>query len=108
MKYFDYAASCPLDEEAAQIFVQVATKIYGNSSSLHDIGSQSSQLLEQCRQQFALLLEVPSKGIYFTGGGSEGNLLAIYALLSSPLKKGKHIIIGMAEHASIQNVGEKL
>lgn len=108
MKYFDYAASCPLDEEAAQLYAQVATKIYGNSSSLHDIGSEASQLLEHCRQQIALLLGVPSSGIYFTGGGSNGNFLAIYALLSSPLKKGKHIIIGMAEHASIHNVGEKL
>ena len=108
MIYFDYAASCPLDEDAAQIYVKAATQYYGNSQSLHDIGSQASDLLESCRSKFARMLGVIKEGIYFTGGGSEGNFLSIHALLSSPLKKGRHIITGMAEHSSVHICLESL
>nr|WP_306345200.1 IscS subfamily cysteine desulfurase [Lederbergia ruris] len=87
--------------------MQTATEFFGNTSSLHDTGNQAQQLLETCRKEFAQMLGVQTEGIYFTGGGSEGNFLAIHALLSSPLKKGKHIITSIAEHASIHSTLEK-
>ena len=108
MKYFDYAATCPLDEEAVQVYVKASTEYYGNSSSLHDIGDQSKNLLENCRRELALLLGVLPEGIYFTSGGSEGNFLAIRALISASAKKGKHIITGMAEHSSLQSTMDQL
>ncbi|WNS74441.1 IscS subfamily cysteine desulfurase [Bacillus sp. DTU_2020_1000418_1_SI_GHA_SEK_038] len=108
MKYFDYAASCPLDKEAAETFVKAATQYYGNSQSLHDTGSDASSLLENCRSGWANLLQVQKEGIYFTSGGSEGNFLAVHALLTAAKKKGKHIITSMAEHSSIHSTLEKL
>ena len=80
----------------------------GTPSSLHDIGGQSQDLLENCREELANLLGVNKKGLYFTSGGSEGNFLAIEALLSAPKKPGKHIIAGMAEHSSIHGVLNRL
>ena len=108
MIYFDFAATTPLDAEAAEVFVQASTEYFGNSSSLHDIGGQSQDLLENCREELANLLGVNKKGLYFTSGGSEGNFLAIEALLSAPKKPGKHIIAGMAEHSSIHGVLNRL
>ncbi|WP_204668678.1 IscS subfamily cysteine desulfurase [Gracilibacillus alcaliphilus] len=108
MLYFDYAATCPLDKEAAQLYVQTAATCFGNTSSLHDIGSQAKQLLETCREEFALMLGAHKEGVYFTSGGSEGNFLAIQALLSSTLKEGRHIITSIAEHDSVQHTLEKL
>ena len=108
MIYFDFAATTPLDAEAAEVFVQASTEYFGNSSSLHDIGGQSQDLLENCREELANLLGVNKKGLYFTSGGSEGNFLAIEALLSAPKKAGKHIIAGMAEHSSIHGVLNRL
>lgn len=103
MKYFDYAATCPLDPEAASAFVKASTEYYGNSQSLHDIGSRASTLLEGCREKIARLLGVKKEGVYFTSGGSEGNFLAIQSLLSQSSKKGKHIITNIAEHSSIHS-----
>ncbi|AIE60885.1 IscS subfamily cysteine desulfurase [Bacillus methanolicus] len=103
MKYFDYAATCPLDEEAAQIFLKASQNYFGNTQSLHDIGSNASALLDQCRLRLAQLLNVEKEGIYFTSGGSESNFLAIHALLSAKRKKGRHIIAGQAEHSSIHS-----
>ncbi|MBT2693031.1 IscS subfamily cysteine desulfurase [Bacillus sp. ISL-55] len=108
MKYFDYAATCPLDREAADIYIQASTKYFGNSQSLHEAGSASANLLESCRQEFSRLLGVDQAGIYFTGGGSEANYLGIMALLSAKRKQGNHIITGGAEHSSVYNLMKKL
>jgi cysteine desulfurase len=108
MKYFDYAATCPLDKDAADIYLKMATDYFGNSSSLHDVGGQSAQLLENCRNTFASLLGVEKKGLFFTSGGSESNFLAIEALLTAPKKSGKHIITSMAEHSSIHGTLKRL
>ncbi|MDR7237381.1 IscS subfamily cysteine desulfurase [Neobacillus drentensis] len=108
MKYFDYAATTPLDPEAAEVYLKVATEYFGNASSLHDIGGQSAALLENCREELANLVGVDKTGLFFTSGGSEGNFLAIEALLSSPKKAGNHIIAGMAEHSSIHGTLNRL
>jgi cysteine desulfurase len=108
MRYFDFAATTPLDPEAAEVYLKVATEFYGNSSSLHDIGGQSAVLLENCREELANLTGSDKNGLFFTSGGTEGNFLAIEALLSSPKKQGNHIIAGMAEHSSIHGILNRL
>lgn len=108
MKYFDYAASSPLDKEAAELYVKAATEYYGNSQSLHDIGDQANILLENARKEIAKIFAVEADGIFFTSGGSESNLLGIRALLSAKLKEGRHIITGIAEHDSVYLVMKTL
>lgn len=108
MNYFDYAASCPLDRDAAEIYIRASTEFYGNSQSLHDVGSAASNLLESCRDEISGLLGVNRTGVFFTGGGSEANLLGIMALLSAVRKPGRHIITGAAEHSSVFNMMKKL
>lgn len=108
MKYFDFAATTPLDPEAAEVYLKVATEYFGNSSSLHDTGGQSGALLENCREELATLLGIDKNGLFFTSGGTEGNFLAIEALLSVPKNEGNHIIAGMAEHSSIHGILNRL
>lgn len=108
MKYFDYAATCPLDRDAADIYLKASTDYFGNSQSLHEAGSAAANLLESCRQEFSRLLEVEEAGVYFTSGGSEANYLGIIALLSAKTKKGNHLITGVAEHSSVYNLMKKL
>lgn len=97
-----------MDQEAAETYIRAATSFYGNSSSLHDIGSMAENVLEACRKELATLANVSKDGIYFTSGGSESNYLAIQALLSATEKQGKHVITGKAEHASVRGTFEKL
>lgn len=108
MKYFDYAATTPLDSEAANIYVQAATEYYGNTGSLHDIGSTAKDILENCRQEFARLLAVQKDGVFFTSGGSESNFLGIQSLLSAKKKQGFHIISSLAEHSSVRSTLDAL
>ncbi|GLB58352.1 IscS subfamily cysteine desulfurase [Cytobacillus sp. NCCP-133] len=108
IKYFDYAASCPLDKEAADAYIKASTEFFGNSRSLHDTGSEAEGLLENCRGEIARILGAEREGIYFTSGGTEGNFLAIHSLLSASQPNGKHIITGVAEHSSIHSVLDML
>lgn len=108
MIYFDFAATTPLDTEAAEIYVKAATDFFGNSNSLHDIGSQASGLLENCREELASLVGIDPAGLYFTSGGSESNFLAIEALLSCADISKNHIITSIAEHSSIHGTLKRL
>lgn len=108
MKYFDYAATCPLETDAADVYLKAATGFYGNANSLHDIGGLALSLLENSRESLAHLLGVDKKGLFFTSGGSESNFLALEALLSSRKKTGRHIISSIAEHSSIQGSLKRL
>ncbi|MBW3111874.1 IscS subfamily cysteine desulfurase [Bacillus sp. MCCB 382] len=103
MNYFDYAASTPVDAESLRIYQTVSEEFWGNPSSLHDIGGKAQNLLTKCRETLAAMLGVPAKGIYFTSGGTEGNHLALVTLALSRRTKGKHIIIGGAEHSSLHS-----
>ncbi|NMH69853.1 IscS subfamily cysteine desulfurase [Bacillus sp. RO3] len=103
MYYFDYAATTPVGAESLQVFQTVSEEFWGNPSSLHDTGGKAQHLLTTCREKLAGMLKVPSKGIHFTSGGTEGNHLALSTLALSTEGKGKHVIIGGAEHSSLHS-----
>jgi cysteine desulfurase len=103
MRYFDYAATTPIDPEALQVYTEAASNFYGNTSSLHDIGAKAGDLLQECRRTLGDILGVPSEGIYFTSGGTEANQLGILSLALENKHRGKHIITGVAEHSSIHS-----
>ncbi|UOQ45079.1 IscS subfamily cysteine desulfurase [Halobacillus salinarum] len=106
MKYFDYAATCPIDPAALDAYQQAALHYFGNTSSLHNIGTEADKLLEHCRNLIAETLGVESSGIYFTSGGTESNFLSLYGLAKA--RGRKRIVTSEAEHSSIQHALEKL
>jgi cysteine desulfurase len=108
MIYLDYAATTPMSDEALEVFQQAAKKFYGNSSSLHDIGSNANILLETCRCKLASLLNVDKNGIYFTSGGSESNILALQSIIDTHRKNGNHLITSVCEHPSVYYFFKKL
>ena len=56
MIYFDNAATTQVYPEVLKTYSEVASKIWGNPSSLHSLGSQASRILEASRKQIADLL----------------------------------------------------
>jgi cysteine desulfurase len=103
MIYLDYSATTPMSDQALHIYNEVAKNYFGNPSSLHDIGSMADQLLQTCREELASCIQGEGRGIYFTGGGSESNYLAIRSLVKAHEHKGKHLITSSIEHASVLN-----
>lgn len=108
MHYFDYAATTPLHPKAASVYTKIAQSCYGNTTSLHEIGTEAQNIVTYCRQQLAEQLGVNAAGIYFTGGGTESNLLSILSLAKANQHKGKHIISTLGEHPSVDSALESL
>lgn len=107
MIYLDYAATTPMRTEAIDVYRQVATNIYGNTHSLHDVGTTAHSLIEACKEKLAELINGDKNGVFFTSGGTEANECGIRALLASA-QNGKHIITTKMEHASILHTCEDL
>ena len=108
MIYLDFAATTPMSDEALEVFAATAKHVYGNPSSLHDIGSCADSLLETARSEIAKLLHGEKNGVYFTSGGSESNILALQSLLEANKDRGNHVITTTCEHASVYNFFRKL
>ncbi len=108
LKYFDYAATTPMDPDAMKIWIEASQRYFGNSASLHDIGTDASGLLDVSRQQLAQILGVKKESVVFTSGGTESNILALETFLASQNRTQNHIIISQTEHASLANHVKKL
>lgn len=109
MIYLDYAATTPMSEHAIDVYGKVAGSYFGNASSLHDYGSTAGQILDKARQTIAGIINAEARGIYFTGGGSKANELAIQSLVKGNAKEGSgHLLTTRAEHSSVRNVFQLL
>jgi len=108
MIYFDNSATTKPYKEVLQTYVTVSEQFFGNPSSLHKLGGQSEQLLEQARQQIANLIGIHSSEIIFTSGGTEGNNLAIKGTAMQHRNRGRHMITTEIEHPSIYEAYKQL
>ena len=92
-----------------QIYVKTATEYYGNTGSLHDIGSTAKEIVENCRREFAKMLGVDNQVFIL-----QAEVLKVIILAYRPFfhhresKDTPHIISSMAEHTSIRSTLEIL
>lgn len=103
--YFDYAATTPVDQRVVVAMEPYWFKKYGNPSGLYFEGRLAKQVLDECRQKVAQLINADSDEVIFTSGGSESNNLAITGVLAAVNNQGK-IIVSAIEHKSILNVAK--
>lgn len=102
MIYFDNSATTRPYPEALETYMQVASKILGNPSSLHRLGDQATRILDASRQQIADLIGKKSDEIFFTSGGTEGDNWIIKGLAFEKAQFGKHIIVSAIEHPAVK------
>ena len=102
MIYFDNSATTKPYPEALETYMQVASKIVGNPSSLHCLGDQATRILDASRQQIADLIGKKSDEIFFTSGGTEGDNWVIKGVAFEKAQFGKHIIVSAIEHPAVK------
>ena len=102
MIYFDNSATTKPYPEALETYMQVASKILGNPSSLHRLGDQATRILDASRQQIADLIDKKSDEIFFTSGGTEGDNWVIKGVAFEKAQFGKHIIVSAIEHPAVK------
>lgn len=102
MIYFDNSATTIPYAEVLRTYQEVASKIWGNPSSLHNLGSKATRILEASRKQIAELLGVKSSEILFTSGGTESDNWVIKGVAFEKERYGKHIIVSDIEHPAVK------
>ena len=102
MIYFDNSATTKPYPEALATYTEVATRIWGNPSSLHNLGNQATRILEASRKQIAELIGKKADEIYFTSGGTEGDNWILKGVAFEKAPYGKHIIVSDIEHPAIK------
>ena len=102
MIYFDNSATTKPYPEALATYTEVANRIWGNPSSLHNLGSQATRVLEASRKQIAELIGKKAEEIYFTSGGTEGDNWVLKGVAFEKAPFGKHIIVSDIEHPAIK------
>ena len=101
--YADNAATTALSEKVLNKMMPYLTTVYGNPSSLYQIGSEAKDAVEEARETVANLIGAEhTSEIYFTSGGSESDNWAIKGVATALMKKGKkHIITSKFEHHAV-------
>ena len=102
MIYFDNSATTVPYPEALRTYQEVATKIFGNPSSLHQLGTSATRILEASRKQVADLIGKSADEIFFTSGGTEGDNWVIKGVAFEKEPYGKHIIVSDIEHPAVK------
>jgi cysteine desulfurase len=108
MIYFDNSATTKINDSVLESYLEASKRYYGNPSSLHIMGEETSSLLKRSRMQIAKLLQVESEEIFFTSGGTEGDNWAIKGTAIEKMAYGKHIISSAIEHPAVIKSLEQL
>ena len=107
--YADNAATTQMSRAAIDAMLPYMETIYGNPSSLHSVGQQAAEALQNARERIAACLNTSPREIYFTSGGSEADNQAILSAARLGARKGKkHIISTAFEHHAVLHTLKKL
>lgn len=107
MIYLDYAATSPVFPAVIDEVTRCFHQIYANPSSIYAPAYLAKRILNESRAQIARSVSAETDEIVFTSGGTESNNLAIIGTARAS-RRGKHLIVGSTEHASILEAAHML
>ncbi len=99
--YFDYNATTPLDPEVRQAMLPCLGEVWGNPSSVHQVGRRARALLDEGRDRAARVLGCKPSELVFTSGGTESANLAVLGTARALKGKGKHLVTSRVEHHAV-------
>jgi len=106
--YMDYAATTPIKKEVVDAMMPYLTEHFGNPSSVHGFGRDVKKAIDESRMTIAKAINAAPEDIFFTGGGSESDNMAIKGIAFAYKDKGNHIITSKIEHHAVLHTCEYL
>jgi cysteine desulfurase len=111
--YLDHSATTPTDPRVVEAMLPYWTGLYGNASSLHQVGKAAAAALTQARETIGEILNCYPAGpaeILFTSGGTESDNLALRGVAKALRARGRgnHIITTSVEHHAVLNVAKEM
>jgi len=102
--YLDHASSMPVDPRVVAFATLYLGEKQGNPSSLHSVGLEAKQAVEDARGKVAALIHAENEStIIFTGGATEANNLAVRGTALRNVNAGKAVVASAIEHMSVLN-----
>ena len=106
--YFDNSATTKPCKEAVDAANKAITELWGNPSSLHELGSLASSELRKARKNVSKLLGVPEDNFFFTSSGTTANNTAIFGAYEKLKREGNRIVTTAIEHPSVSEPIKRL
>jgi cysteine desulfurase len=111
--YLDHAATTPTDPEVVSAMLPYFSTVFGNPSSIYQIGQEGRAGLDRARGLVASILGCRPSEIIFTSGATESNNTAIKgvaraAKLRHPEGPMPHIVTSAIEHHAALHAAEAL
>lgn len=106
--YLDNAATTDLDSRVLDAMLPHLGGGRGNPSSLHAAGNAAREAVEAARGPVAALLGASPAEIFFTGGGTEADNLAVLGLARSAPPEKRHAVVSTVEHAAVRGAARWL
>lgn len=106
--YVDNAATTAMTPRALSVLNDIASRVFGNPSSVHWAGEEAAEALAAARAAVARVLGAKDKEIYFTSGGTEADNWAVQIAAALGAKRGKkHIVSSAFEHHAVLHTLKK-
>lgn len=99
--YFDNSSTTKPCERAVAAVNKALCEMWGNPSSLHNMGLEAERLIKGSREAIAKALNADEKEIFFTSGATESNNTAVFSSAFTRGKRRKRIITSQTEHPSV-------
>jgi cysteine desulfurase len=106
--YLDNAATTPVDPRVLEAMLPHLGGGRGNPSSLHAPGAAAREAVEGSRESVAALLGASPGEIFFTGGGTESDNLAVLGLARAAPSQKRHVVVSRVEHAAVREAARRL
>src|SRR5215210_4576959 len=106
--YLDNAATTPLDSRVLEAMLPHLRGRRGNPSSLHALGASAREAVEAARGSVAAMVGASPGEIFFTGGGTESDNLAVLGLARAAAPEKRHAVVSRVEHAAVREPARPL
>jgi cysteine desulfurase len=107
--YLDYHATTPVDPRVLDAMLPYFTERFGNPASRqHAWGWDAEKAVDAARAQVAALINASPSEIFFTGGATESNNLAVKGIAARLRERGARIVTAATEHKSVLDTCTKL
>ena len=106
--YLDNAATTALDPGVLEAMLPHLGATRGNPSSLHARGAAARDAVEAARGHVAALLGASPGEVFFTGGGTEADNVAVLGLARAAERDKRHAVVSVVEHAAVREAARRL
>ncbi len=100
--YLDHNATTPIHPHVLEAMLPFLEGACGNPSSIHSIGIQARQGIEEARASLATALACAPEEIHFTSGGTEADNCAIKGL-NATRARGRIVTSAVEHHAVLHS-----